>query len=442
MALALSSSDVGGRARRRTAARLLPFVFVLYVANYLDRANLAYATLRMSRDLGFGDRVFGTAAGIFFIGYLTLQIPGALMVERWSARRLISGIMILWGGLTVLTGSVHTSSQLYAARFVLGVAEAGFFPGVIVYLSHWFIYEDRAKAVANFMGAIPVSFAIGSPLAGLMLGVHWWGIQGWRWLFLLEGLPAILLGVVALFYLPDWPAEARWLPAEERDWITARLEQEKQAKADVRAYSVWNAMRYPPVIILALVVLFEYTAGYAFQFWFPTILKRLSELSDLRVTLLGSLPYIVGFLAMQVAGWHSDRTGERRWHTAAPCFISAGALLLLIGLSPGTDLSVALFTVVGVQAAFLPCFWTLPPALLSESAAAVCVGLINLVGSVGGFVGPYVMGYLYSRTHSFTAGLAFMTAGFALSGLLVLFCPDPRRAKSSAATAPVDEAEA
>jgi ACS family tartrate transporter-like MFS transporter len=199
--------------------RLLPFLFILYITNYLDRTSVAYAALGMSRDLGFSDRVFGMGAGTFFISYVALQIPGALLVERWSARRMISATLIAWGSLTALTALVHTPGQLYLARFVLGAAEAGFFPGVIVYLSHWFMREDRAKATSKFMGAIPLSFVIGSPIAGWILGHKWFAVAGWRWLFILEGMPAMLLGAVAFFYLTDWPGEAAWLAPEQRQWI-------------------------------------------------------------------------------------------------------------------------------------------------------------------------------------------------------------------------------
>src|SRR5467141_1779570 len=217
--MAFPQPGAGSSARTRIAARLLPFLFLLYVANYLDRTNIAYATLGMKGDLSLTDSVFGTASGIFFIGYFALQVPGALLVERWSARLLLATTLIIWGALTTLTGFVRTPLELYGARFLLGAAEAGFFPGVIVYLSHWFVYRDRAKSVALFMSAIPIAYIFGGPLAGYILGIHWLGIPGWRWLFLLEGAPAILLGVVTLFVLPDRPNEARWLAPNEREGI-------------------------------------------------------------------------------------------------------------------------------------------------------------------------------------------------------------------------------
>ena len=237
--------------------------------------------------LGFSDRVFGLGAGIFFISYVALQIPGALMVEHWSARRCIALIMMAWGSLTVLTGLVHTPGQLYAARVLLGAAEAGFFPGVVVYLSHWFVRKDRAKATSKFMAAIPLSFIIGSPLAGWILGHPWLGVDGWRWLFALEGLPAILLGAVAFFYLTDWPREAAWLAPEQREWIEQKLEEEKPARH--QKITAWRALHSRPILMLAAVAFCEYFVAYTVAFWLPTILKRQSGFSDLRVGLLGTL---------------------------------------------------------------------------------------------------------------------------------------------------------
>src|SRR3954468_16221787 len=239
-----SRVDAGESARSRIAWRLLPFLFVLYVANYLDRANIAYAKLGMKGDLGLNDSVFGWASGIFFVGYFALQIPGAILVERWSARRLLAITLITWGAFTMLTGFVRTPLELYGARFLLGAAEAGFFPGVIVYLSHWFIQEDRAKAVARFMSAIPIGFIVGGPIAGVILGVHWLGVTGWRWLFLIEGIPAVLLGLATFFWLPDRPNEAHWLRPEERDWINAKLAGERAAKAHSEKMTIWQALRH------------------------------------------------------------------------------------------------------------------------------------------------------------------------------------------------------
>src|SRR5215471_16633535 len=225
-----ADSAVAMRARRRIAKRLLPFLFLLYVIAFIDRMNVGAAALQMPRDLGFSEGVIGFGAGIFFLGYFLLEIPGALIVERWGARRWIARIMITWGLITILMAFIHTERQFYLVRFFVGAAEAGFFPGVIVYLTHWFRYQDRAKAVAFFYAAMPLSFVIGSPLAGWLMGMSWWGVRGWRWLFIVEGIPAILFGVITIFYLTDWPHEARWLRQDERDWITGQLEREKQRK--------------------------------------------------------------------------------------------------------------------------------------------------------------------------------------------------------------------
>ena len=262
------ATEVADGTRRLIAVRLLPFLFVLYVANYLDRTNLAFAALGMSRDLGFSDRVFGLGAGIFFISYVALQIPGAVLVELWSARRMISATMVVWGSLTLLTALVRTPSQLYLVRFLLGAAEAGFFPGVIVYLSHWFIQEDRAKATSNFMSAIPMSFVLGSPFAGWILSHRWFSVEGWRWLFLLEGMPAVLLGAVAFFFLTDWPREASWLDRAQRQWIEQTLEQEKPIRGQAATAS--HMLRSRTVVLLAALTFLAYFALYSFYFWFPT----------------------------------------------------------------------------------------------------------------------------------------------------------------------------
>lgn len=408
--------------RRQIALRLLPFLFVLYVTNYLDRTNVAYAALEMSHDLGFSDRVFGLGAGIFFVGYVALQIPGALLVERWSARRCITIIMVAWGSLTVLTALVHSSGQLYFARFVLGAAEAGFFPGIVVYLSHWFIREDRAKATGNFMAAIPLSFIIGSPVAGWILGHHWLGLEGWRWLFVMEGMPAVLLGVVAFFYLTDWPTEAAWLRPPQREWITRTLEQEKPPK--VGRVNIWRALGSRPVLLLAAAAFLEYFVFYTMAFWFPTILKRLSGLSNARIGMLGTLPYLACLVAMLINGWHSDKRGERRVHSAIPLFIGAAGLLGLLTLPRSLWLTMMLFSMLGVIHSFLAPFWALPTEILGESAAATAVGFINAVGSVAGFAGPYAFGYLNTRTGSFSAGLTVMLICCLACGMLLLRAPE------------------
>jgi|SRR5579872_1805221 len=414
---AIAETAVADRTRYLIALRLLPFLFAVYIANYLDRTNLAYAVLGMSRDLGFSDKVFGLGSGVFFVTYVAFQIPGALLAEHWSARRMISATMISWGLLTVLTALVRTPLELYGARLLLGAAEAGFFPGVIVYLSHWFIREDRAKATSNFMSAIPLSFVIGSPFAGWILSHHWLAVEGWRWLFLLEGLPAILLGAVASFFLTDWPHEAAWLPLAQRQWIERKLANEKLVGAP--EIPVWLVLRSRTVLLLACCTFFNYFATYIFVFWFPTLLKRQSGLSDINVGILGAIPYFVTFAAMLINGWHSDKTRERRWHSAAPLFIAAIGLLGLITRPASLWLMLVFSTMACISIVYMPVFWAIPSELLGPSAAGA-VGMINSVGSVAGFAGPYLFGYLNTVTGTFSYGLALMTLAAVTGGALIL----------------------
>jgi len=407
-------------ARRRIAIRLLPFLWFLYMIAFVDRVNVAYAALEMSHDLGFSDRVFGLGAGIFFIGYVLLEIPGALLVERWSARRWIARIMISWGIITALVGLVHTPRQFYIARFALGMAEAGFFPGVIVYLTHWFCRHDRTKAVAALMAAIPLSNVVGSPIAGKILAIQWFGLPGWRWLFILEGLPAVLFGIVTLFYLTDWPSQATWLSQDERHWIADELNREKLNKGSTLTIS--QAVRHPNVAFLTTIYFLCTTSLYGFTIWLPTIVKRASGFSNTVVTTVVMLPYMAGLVATLVNGWHSDRTQERRWHTALPIFMAAASLLLAVVFDSQFWTQLTFFTLFAACLnAYQPCFWALPTATLSESAAAASVGLINSIGNLGGFFGPYLLGYLATRTGSLASGLSCLPAFLLVAGVLV-FC--------------------
>jgi len=412
---------VSATATRRAAFRLLPFVFALYIVAFLDRMNIGAAALEMPRDLGFSDRVIGAGAGIFFLGYFLLQIPGALIAERWSARRWIGSIMVAWGLLTVLMAFIHTDRQFYAVRFFVGAAEAGFFPAVVVYLTHWFRAADRAKSIAAFYAAMPLSYVIGSPIAGILLGLSWLGLRGWRWLFIMEGLPAIALGLIAIGYLTDWPREARWLTPEERDSITTAIQREEHAKKKVRSYKIWQALAHRDVILLSLGYFFAVGGNYGIAFWLPTMLKRWFKQTDLEVTLLAALPYLAGFICQQLNGWHSDRTRERRWHAAIPALLSGFFLLLAVLSGSNMTLSILFFTMMGgAYYSCHPAFWAMPTEFLSESAAAASIGLVNSVGNLGGFAGPLLIGYLAARTKSFTSGLLCLVASFFLGGILMM----------------------
>jgi ACS family tartrate transporter-like MFS transporter len=414
-------SSVAERGRRRIGLRVMPFVFLLYIVAFLDRVNVGYAALQMTKDLGFTAEIFGFGAGIFFFGYVLLEIPGSVIVERWSARKWIARIMISWGILAIATAFVKTAPQFYWVRFLLGTAEAGFFPGLIVYLSHWFRYEDRAKAVALFMAGIPVSNLIGSPISGLLLGVHWMNQPGWRWLFIVEGLPAIVLGIITWFYLTDWPREAKWLPEDEKQWIIGELEREKHERKSVRQYSMWEAMRHRDVLLLVGAYFFATVGFYGLNIWMPTILKAASNWSDLKVTLVAMIPHLAGLAGMLLFGASSDRTGERRWHAAGAMILGAAGYILVVLAGANPLLVVAAFCVVAAGAdGYFPGFWPLPTAFLTESAAAASIGLINLVGNMGGFVGPYILGYVRTATNSFNIGLGLLAFSMVIGAACVL----------------------
>jgi ACS family tartrate transporter-like MFS transporter len=421
MTLISDLAEVGIRGRRRVAYRLLPFVFLIYVVNYIDRVNVSLANLRMSVDLGFSDRVYGLGVGMFYLTYVLFEIPGAIIVERWSARKWIARIMISWGVVTILTGFVNSTAQFYAARFFLGLAEASFFPGVVVYLTHWFCSRDRGRAMACLYIAVPTASLIGSPIAGWLLGVHWWSLAGWRWLFIVEGIPAIILGVVTFFYLTDWPSQARWLPDNERDWLVGELQAELQAKKRIRDYTITQAFCDRHVILLFTAFFLGLSGSLGNIYWIPTFVKRLSGFSDRGVTLLLLIPASIGIAGMLANGWHSDKTMERRLHTAIP-LVAAGLMYGLLIPSRHNFAFAISFLLLGSGFfyAFLPVFWSMPTAMLSESAAAAALGLINSIGQFGGFAGPYIIGFLNDRTNSLTTSFGFIALVYVAAASLIL----------------------
>jgi D-galactonate transporter len=400
----------------------MPYLFVLYVIAYLDRVNVGFAALGgMKGDLGFTDQVIGLGAGIFFIGYVVLEIPGTILVEKWSARGWIARIMISWGILAMLTGFIQTKTQFYGIRLLLGAAEAGFFPGIIVYLSHWFRYQDRARAVAFLMAAISVSNIVGAPVSGLLLRFNWLGLSGWRWMFIIEGLPSIIFGVVTIFYLTDWPHQAKWLPEDEKSWLIAKLEREKREKQAKHSLGILQAFRHREVVLLTLAYFFMVTAVYGLNFWLPSIVKNLSGLPNLIVSLISALPYCVGFVSILVVGWHSDKTGERRWHTALSMMTTCVGLVLSVVTRDYTPIAIAMFCVAAAgTAGYLPGFWALPTSFLTGTAAAASIGLINSFGNLGGFVGPFIVGYLSKRTGSYLGGILYLASSALVASFLIL----------------------
>src|SRR5580704_7521919 len=310
MTPARESAPVAERTRRRINRHLLPFLFLLYIIAFLDRINISFAGLDMTRELGFSDQVFGLGSGIFFAGYVLLEIPGSLIVELWSARKWIARIMISWGLVGSLTGLIHTAHQFYWARFILGVAEAGFFPGIVVYLTHWYREQDRARAMAVFMSAIPVAQVVGAPISGALLQIHWLSYSGWRWLLILEGVPAVIAGFAALYYLTDFPNEALWLAGDERSWIVGELAREAAERGPQPGIwpSTWKALRDRNVLLLTAVYFLGACSQYGFSFWLPKMLQKLSGFSSFQVAIIAAIPFLASWPAMLALGWSSDRT--------------------------------------------------------------------------------------------------------------------------------------
>jgi len=430
------------RARRKAYLRLLPLLFFCYMIAYVNRSNVAIAALTMSRDLpGFDNAVIGFGAGVFFAGYFLLEIPGTLLVEKWSARKWISRIMISWGITAALTACVRRPWEFYTVRFFLGLAEAGFFPGVIVYLTHWFPSRDRARALAWFFVAAPLAQIVSPKISNWLLKI---GIEGrppilgwvgWQWVYIAWGIPAVVLGFVVLAMLTDRPGQARWLTADERQALEQELKREKELHHAGRHMTVLEALANPKVLTLAAAYFFVVTGNYGIEFFLPKIFERWYHLKLDMVTSLVVLPPIGSLIGQILVGWNSDRTKERRLHAALPIFVGSAALGIVALLeAPPLWLTVLLFVVVLTgQKAYMPAFWALPSLFLTEAAAAGSIGLINSVGNLGGWAGPWVLGWLEKETGSFKPGLLFLVASTTISATIVLALGLGRRAKTDTA---------
>lgn len=414
---AMTRPDLAERTRRHVTRRVMPFLFLLYIIAYVDRINISFAGLEMTGDLHFSNEVFGFGSGIFFVGYVMLGIPGAILVEKWSARKAIAATMLVWGCVAAATGFIHTSGQFYVMRFGLGVTEAGFFPGLITYLGHWYRPRDRAKAVAMFMAAIPVSKTVAAPISAALLSVHWFGLAGWRWLLILEGVPALIFGVITLWYLTDRPQQAGWLPAEERDWLVSELEAANRQAGAGSSISLWSALRHRDVLLLCGTYFGGTIGDYGLGLWLPKMLQQLGHLTAVRTALLSAIPAVISIPAMLLGGWHSDRSGERRWHTALPRWIAGLALAALALQNAGVALSLVWFTIAtcGIMAAY-PSLWAMPTSFLAPAAAAASIGMINSFGNLGGFAGPSLIGFFSNRSGDFTGGTWTMVLGLGISG--------------------------
>jgi MFS transporter, ACS family, tartrate transporter len=455
-----SSATPLDRARKKAYWRLLPLLFSCYVIAYVDRANVAIAKLTMTRDLpGFDNAVIGFGAGVFFIGYFLLEIPGTLLVEKWSARKWICRIMLTWGLMAALTAFVGTplavseaivraynsmfgrnlgvsEFQFYAVRFLLGLAEAGFFPGVIVYLTHWFTSRDRTRALAYFMVATPVAQVVSPKISNFLLkigtdetingvAVHHpelLGLEGWQWIYIVWGIPAVVLGVVVLFALTDRPRQARWLSPEEREALEQELEREKQLRSGGRRMTVLEALRHPKVLLLAAAYFLIVTGSYGVEFFLPSILQQWYALKFNAITWLVILPPLLALTGQLFVGWNSDRTKERRFHAVTPIAIGAVALALAPQTQGNLFLTVVCFMIAfaGFKS-YLPAFWSLPSLFLTEAAAAGSIGLINSIGNLGGFMGPFVLGKVETLTGSFVGGIYFLCVSMTLSATVIFF---------------------
>jgi ACS family tartrate transporter-like MFS transporter len=443
MPMPFDSPTALDRARQKAYVRLLPLLFLCYVIAYVDRSNVAIAKLTMSRDLpGFDNAVIGLGAGVFFAGYFLLEIPGTLLVEKWSARKWISRIMITWGMVAAMTAWVKLPWQFYTVRFFLGLAEAGFFPGVIVYLTHWFPSRDRARALAWFFVAAPLAQIVSPKISNWILKIGLdgnpplLGMVGWQWVYIGWGIPAVALGIVVLAMLTDRPAQAHWLEADERQALEQELKREKDAQHAGGHMTLLQALGHPRVWVLAAAYFFVVTGNYGIEFFLPSILERWYHLKLDMVTSLVVLPPIGSLIGQLLVGWNSDRTKERRLHAALP--ILAGSAALAVGVwldAPPLWLTVLLFVVAltGLKA-YMPAFWALPSLFLTEAAAAGSIGLINSVGNIGGLVGPWALGWLEKETGSFKPGLLVLVASTALSAVIVLVLGLGRRADRPGST--------
>ncbi|MED3728222.1 MFS transporter [Priestia filamentosa] len=411
------------RTIRKVTWRIIPFVFICYIISYIDRANLGYAALEMNKDLALSSEVFGFASGIFFIGYFLFEVPSNVMMQRFGARVWIARILVTWGILAVITGFIQSAMHLYILRFLLGVAEAGFFPGIIMYLTFWFRSKERATTIALFTAAIPVSYIIGAPLSTwIMDSINWMNISGWRWMFILEGLPAVILGVVTYFYLTDSPKNAKWLKIEEKEWLIQELKKDTESRKDVKHLGIMKAMINPKVLFLSFIYFVYQTGSLGVGYWMPQIIKGFSDtLTNIQIGLIATIPYIGATIGMIFWSRHSDSKGERRLHSAIPLLL-ASIGLVGAGLTGNPYLAILLITLslTGMYSFKAP-FWALPSLFLTQSTASIAIASINSVGNLGGFVGPYTIGIINGATHDIKVGLLFLSSLLLISFLMVLF---------------------
>ena len=410
---------------RKLQWRLIPLLFLLYVVSFIDRVNIGFAALTMNKDLRISSEQFGLVAGVFFFGYILSGIPSNLMLHKIGARVWIPAILVIWGFLALMTGLAHSVQQLYLMRFLLGVAEGGYFPGVVLYLTYWFRQREQAQCIAMFLTGIPASNIIGAPLSGWILGhVHWMSWPSWRWLLILEAAPALVLGIATYFVLPSRPAEAKFLDGEERDWVQAELQREESKKREAKLIGTLQALRILRVWHVGIIVFATNCAMYMLTFWMPQLVKSFSgRLSNTAIGFLVMIPYLAGLAGMVLVSRSSDRHLERKFHAAIPA-ACAGTAMALLGAPHSLAITIALLSVAvaGICSVYGPAF-SLPSELLAGSAVAAGLGLASSISNAGGFVGPYAAGWISQRTGSLYGGLAAAGISLFVSATLALLLP-------------------
>jgi ACS family tartrate transporter-like MFS transporter len=416
----------------KAARRLLPFLCLCYVVNFLDRVNVGFAALAMNADLGFTPIIFGAGAGIFFIGYILFEIPSNLALQRFGARIWIARIMISWGLIATAMALVGGESSFYLMRLLLGIAEAGFFPGVILYLTYWFPAATRARIVSLFMAAVPLATVVGGPVSGALLEMHGIaGLKGWQWLFILEGLPAVLLGIVALKFLDDRPEAAGWLSRDEREALAATLATEAKSTRETGYAGLGQALTRPRVLALGLLYFCLVVGLYGIGFWMPQVIQTFG-LAPLEIGFLTAIPYLFAAIFMVAWGARSDRSGERIWHVALPLFLGGAAFAWSAFTGPLWLTMVALtFATLGIFAA-IGTFWSLPTAILTGTGAAAGLALVNSMGNLGGLAGPSIVGVIRAETGSFTAALLFLAGALFAGAVIALLFGRAQRARAEA----------
>lgn len=400
--------------------RLMPFLFLLYIVAYLDRINVSFAVLQMGEPLHLTDKVKGLGFGMFFAGYFFFQVPSNLVLQKMGVRRWISGLMVTWGLVSCSMIFIRGPVSFYVLRFLLGAAEAGFFPGMILYLRQWFPARARARAVAWFMTANPLAGVIGSPISGALLGLHGAGLAGWQWLFLLEGTPAVVLGATVFWVLANSPKEARWLSDQQRTWLVDELEREQREDSVAQREGLWSVLASWRVWALSIVYFGLPTCMYGVTAWLPTAVHSLSRLSDQMIGVVVAIPYLATAIAMVLVGRHSDRSRERRWHTALPAFLGATALVVAAyGRAPLTVITGMSLGMLGAQSMAGP-FWAMATSRMNGATAAAAIAVINSIANLGGYFGSSIIGLLRSPGGGFRGGLLSISAVLAVSGFLAV----------------------